>query len=99
MRTRRLVRCSARPLGSRENQSSSFRAAPAVSSKPVDSSPELDIQVDDVEGVFFYELAALFDVFAHQGGENRFGGYGVLQAHFEQGAHFRVHGGVPQLLG
>src|SRR6202522_977106 len=98
MRMRRLARCSARPLASRENRSSSFRAAPAVSSIPVDRSPELDIQVDDVEGVFFYEFAALFDVFAHEGGENCFGGDGIFQAHFEQGAHFRVHGGVPQLL-
>src|ERR1700691_2014856 len=98
MRMRRLARCSARPLASREKRNSSFRAARAISSIPVDSSPELNIQVDDVEGVFFYEFAALFDVFAHEGGENCFGGDGIFQAHFEQGAHFRVHGGVPQLL-
>src|SRR5271156_4161464 len=62
-------------------------------------SRTLNVQVDDVEGVFFYEFAALLDVFAHQGGENCFGGYGIFQAHFQQGAHFRVHSGVPQLLG
>src|SRR5277367_2859332 len=96
---RRLARCSVHPSASRENRSSSFRAGPAKSSIPVDSSPELNIQVDDVEGVFFYEFAALFDVFAHEGGENCFGCDGIFQAHFEQGAHFGVHGGVPQLLG
>jgi predicted methyltransferase len=38
------------------------------------SYKNLDIQVFDVEGVLFDELAAAFDVFAHEGGEDIFGG-------------------------
>jgi len=40
---------------------------------------QLNIEVHDLESVFFDELAARLDVFAHKRGENIFGGHGILQ--------------------
>src|SRR5215467_12864507 len=62
--------------------------------EPRDSpNAHLDIQVDDVEGVVFYEFAAVLDVFAHERGENLFGFHHGLGLQLEQRARFRVHGG------
>ncbi len=59
----------------------------------------LNIQVDDFEGVFLDEFAARFDVFAHERGENILGGDGILEFDLEQRAGIRIHGGIPKLLG
>src|ERR1700691_4716463 len=67
----------------------------AVAKRP----PRLNIEVDDFEGVFLDEFAALLDVFAHERRENCFGGDGILQAHLQQRARLGVHGGGPELLG
>jgi hypothetical protein len=44
-------------------------------------------------------MTARFDFFAHQGDEDFVGGDGVVDLHFEQAAHRRVHGGFPELFG
>ncbi len=38
-----------------------------------------------------------FDVFAHQGGEDLFGGGDVLELDLQEGAAFGIHGGLPEL--
>ena len=59
----------------------------------------LNVEVDDVESILLDEFAALFDVFAHQRGEDSLGFDNVLHANFEQRASLCVHGGGPKLLG
>src|SRR2546421_655826 len=41
----------------------------------------LDVQVTDVQRVLFDELAAAFDVFTHEGGEDRLAFGEVVQVH------------------
>jgi hypothetical protein len=57
----------------------------------------LDVEVLDVEGVVFNELAAIFNVFTHQCGEDFIGFDSVLELDAEQSAVLWVHGGFPQL--
>ena len=52
-----------------------------------------------VECVVFDELPPALHVLAHERGENLFALHRVLQAHLQQRALFRIHGGVGQLLG
>src|SRR5215472_18333659 len=59
----------------------------------------LNVQVDDFEGIFLDELAAVLDVFAHERRENLLGFDNVFEFDFQQGARFRVHGGFPELRG
>ncbi len=59
----------------------------------------LDIQVFDVQGVFFDELAARFDDVAHQHGKNRIGFHVVFDLYLEHGSLLGVHGGLPKLGG
>src|SRR5215469_6142310 len=59
----------------------------------------LNVQVDDFEGIFLDELAAILDVFAHERRENLLGFDNVFEFDFQQGARFRVHGGFPELRG
>src|SRR5882762_5821003 len=54
-----------------------------------------DIEVYDFEGVVLDELAARFDVFTHQRGENVFGRDGVLELDLQQRSGVRVHRGFP----
>src|ERR1700741_5217072 len=58
---------------------------------------KLDIQVDDFEGVFLNELAAVFDVFAHQRGKDLFGFDNVLELDLEERPGVRIHRGFPEL--
>jgi len=62
----------------RENQTPANRAAngPAVSLGFARHAS--DIQVHDFKRVVLDEFAARFHVFAHQRGENIFGGHGIL---------------------
>jgi hypothetical protein len=59
----------------------------------------LNVEIHDFERVVFDELAARFDIFAHQRGENILGSYRVLEFHLQQRARIGVHGRVPELLG
>src|SRR5580704_11556721 len=59
----------------------------------------LDVEVLHVEGVFFDELAASFDVFAHERGEDLFGGGDVLQLDLQECAAGGIHRGLPELRG
>jgi len=42
---------------------------------------ESNVQIDDFKRVFFDEFATRFHVFAHQRGEDNFGGNGILKFH------------------
>ena len=55
----------------------------------------LDVQVLDVEGVVFDELAAGFNVFSHEGCEDGLGLGEIFELDREQGAALGVHGGLP----
>ena len=46
----------------------------------------LDIEIDDVEGVVFDELAAILDVFTHQCGEDFFGFNDVFKLYLQKRA-------------
>src|SRR5438034_1955151 len=57
-------------------------------------------RVDErVAGVLLDELAARFDVLAHQHREQAIRGGGVLQRDLDQVAGLRVHRGLPELFG
>src|SRR5207342_2467292 len=58
-----------------------------------------DVEVGDLQRIFFDELAARFDHVPHQRGEDLIGGHGVLYAYLQQAARFRIDRGIPQLLG
>ena len=60
---------------------------------------ELHVEVFHFEGVGFDELAAAFDVFAHEGGEHGFGVAGAFEGDAEEGAAGGVHGGDPEFFG
>src|ERR1044071_9255786 len=80
---------------------SSIRRSAVV--RPSDASDsarqELDVEVADVERVFFDELAARLDEVAHQLGEDAVGGLHLLDLHLEQVALGGIHCRLPQLLG
>src|SRR6185295_14771342 len=61
--------------------------------------PALHVEVADVEGVVFDELAAGFDFFAHELREHFFGFDGVGEVHAEELALGGVHGGLEELAG
>ena len=54
-------------------------------------------KVLDVQGVVLDELAAGFDVFAHESGEDSLGLGNVFELDREQGTALRVHCGLPEL--
>src|ERR1700722_6682070 len=56
----------------------------------------LDIEVLDVQGILFDELAAALDVFSHEGGEDLLAGGDVFELDLQQGAAIGVHGGLPE---
>src|SRR6185437_15203496 len=58
-----------------------------------------DVEVLYVECVFFDELAARFDVFAHERCEDGLGFGDVFELDLEEGTALRVHGGFPELGG
>jgi hypothetical protein len=61
------------------------------------SAAALDVEVFYVEGVVFDEFAALFYVFAHEGGEDLVGFYDVFELDLKQSAVLGVHSGFPEL--
>src|SRR6266487_1388678 len=61
------------------------------------AEPISNIQIHDFQRVVLDELAARFDVFAHERRENIFSRDGILQLHPEERAGLRVHGGFPEL--
>ena len=58
-----------------------------------------DVEVLDLECVFFDELAARFDIVPHEGREQVVGSDGILEADLEQRTARRVHGRLPKLFG
>ena len=81
--------------GKIENPFGEFRIQPLclvgpafVSQDPTFMSPtksmRSDIEIGDVEGVFFYEFAAGFDVVAHQDAEDFVGGGGIVHADLQE---------------
>src|ERR1035437_9761039 len=59
----------------------------------------LDVEVLHVESIVLDELAAGFNVFAHQSGEDGLGFGDVFELDRKQRAPFGIHGGLPQLRG
>jgi hypothetical protein len=59
----------------------------------------LDVEILDVEGVIFDELATAFDVLAHERGEDLFGGSNVFQLDLDERAASWIHGCFPELRG
>jgi hypothetical protein len=57
--------------------------------------PGSDIEVLDLEGMLFDELAARLDIVTHEGGKQVISGGGVLKPDLEQGAARGIHGGLP----
>ena len=57
----------------------------------------LDVEILHVERIILDELAARFDVFAHQSGEDGVGFGDVFELYLEQGAAVGVHCGFPEL--
>src|SRR5215813_7496715 len=88
---------SDRPLIEGEDQRAYNRQNPENLAQ-FHASNALNVQVHDFEGVFLDELAARFDVFAHQCRKDVLGRDGVFELHLQERARIRVHGRVPKLL-
>src|SRR5579884_1209180 len=65
---------------------------------PLVSHSALNVQVPHVQRVFFDELAAALDVFAHEGSEDLIALHQIFERNLEQRARLRVHRSFPELL-
>src|SRR5262245_17999296 len=59
----------------------------------------LDVEVHDVQGVLFDELAARLHRVAHQDREHLVGADRILEAHLQERARLGIHGRLPELIG
>jgi hypothetical protein len=71
------------------------KAAVSLYASSYIQTTRLDIEVLHVECVVFDELAACFDILAHQGREDRLGLRDIFELDLEQGTALGIHGGFP----
>ena len=58
----------------------------------------LNVEVDDVFGVFLDEFLSGLDVFTHEDGEDLVGSNGVVEGNPAQRSGFWIHGRLPELV-